>query len=171
MSAKSKSTRWFATIALCMMATGLFACGPDPGERKQVEAFWDKGPPPILRFRGEKVFWDGDWVNDGPASFYDELGRLVGEGRFDLGQETGEWTLERNGFTELGSFVSGKRHGDWTYKYPSGKSQEKGRYNMDKREGEWRSFYSNGDLKSIRVYVEGKLKGVPETWDADGHRN
>jgi antitoxin component YwqK of YwqJK toxin-antitoxin module len=135
------------------------------------EAFWDKGPPPILRFRGEKVYWDGEWVNDGLGTFYDEMGRVVAEGSFKLGKESGPWALDENGFRAEGSFVDGQRHGEWSYKYPSGKVQESGVYNMGKREGEWRGFYSNGSLKILRVYVDGVLKGSPETWDVEGHRN
>ncbi|MBL4771131.1 MAG: hypothetical protein JKY61_08320 [Planctomycetes bacterium] len=154
-----------ALLGLCL------ACGPDQGERRQEEAFWDKGPPPILRFKGEKVYWGDEWVNDGSAIYYDEMGRVVGQGRFDMGQEVGDWTLEEKGFVGRGSFSTGKRHGKWVYAYPSGKTQEEGRYNLGKREGEWRGFYSNGALKTIRVYVDGQLKGQPETWDVEGHRN
>ncbi len=160
------------SVLLLLMVVGLFfSCGPDQGERKQEEAFWDKGPPPILRFRGEKVYWEGGWINDGNATFYDETGRVVGEGSFDMGLETGDWMLEQDGYVGRGGFSKGKRHGDWAYQYPSGKTQEEGRYDMDKRIGEWREYYSNGTLRAIRVYVDGKLKGQPETWDVDGHRN
>ncbi len=132
---------------------------------------WDKGPPPIPSFRGEKVFWDGEWINDGPAIYYDEMGREIGKGHFEMGQESGQWTLEENGYVGRGSFQAGKRDGNWTYSYPSGKVQEEGRYAAGKREGEWTSYYSNGAKQATRVYVDGKLKGEPETWDINGRRN
>lgn len=157
---------------LLMMVAGLCtSCGPDQGERKQDEAFHDKGPPPILSFRGEKIYWDGEWINDGSAVFFDEMGRVVGEGSFDMGEESGDWMLEQDGFVGRGPFSKGKRHGEWTYAYTSGKTQEEGRYDMGKRIGEWYEYYSNGNQRAIRVYVDGKLKGEPETWDVNGNRN
>ncbi len=158
-------------LVLSMVAGLCTSCNPDQGERKQEEAYWDKGPPPILRFRGEKIFWDGEWINDGKAVFYDEMGRVVGEGSFEMGKEAGDWMLEQGGHVGRGRFSDGERDGLWTYSYPSGMTQEEGRYDMGKRVGEWRENYSNGKKRAIRVYVDGKLKGEPETWDVDGHHN
>jgi len=131
-------------------------------------AYWEKGPPPIVRMQGEEVYWKGAWVQDGPVTFFGKRGEIEGKGSYRLGLEEGEWTLMENGIRATGSFVAGKREGPWVYAYPSGRPQETGSYLAGKRDGEWRTYYTNGDLKTLTVYQDGKVQGPVQRWDSNG---
>ena len=129
--------KWTTLLIGLMLAGTIFACGPKDGERKPEVAYWDTGPPPVLRFEGEKVFWKGEWVNDGPVTYYDKTGRVIGKGSFKLGLEDGPWTLEEGGHIAEGHFRAGHRDGPWVYRYASDQIQEEGSYRAGKRHGEW----------------------------------
>ncbi|MEZ6004601.1 MAG: hypothetical protein R3F17_05525 [Planctomycetota bacterium] len=163
----SRSLPITALVAVALAC--LFGCKPDEGSRRPHKAFHDGGDPPMVRYEGEEVFWQGEWLADGPVTYFDRTGRVTGKGQFKLGKEEGPWSLlEEGGYLAEGEFKEGKREGQWMYRYSSGKIQEEGSYTAGKRVGEWRTYYSNGNLRSVTQYVDGEAQPGAETYDADG---
>ena len=169
MSARLPKRRTHALAAsLCLV---LFAaCGPADGTRRPQTAYYETGTPRQLRFEGEEVYWQGEWRKDGEAIFYDENGKVIGQGSYELGKEGGPWVLIENGSRGEGEFKEGQRSGSWEYSFPSGKTEEEGTYMEGKRHGEWTRYYSNGVIKSITTYDKGEAQGTPKHFDKNGER-
>ncbi len=157
-------------LLLFFLFGAFFACSPPDGTRRPQIAYHESGPPPLMSYEGEEVFWEGDWRKDGEATFYDDTGHVTGQGQYDLGLETGAWILINNGRRGEGSFSEGQRSGPWIYSYPSGKTEESGSYVDGKRHGEWQMFYTNGAKKSTTTYEQGEKVGPVISWDKDGGR-
>ena len=145
----------------------LAACGPAEGSRRPVEDHWPDGNS---KCKGEEVLLDGDWVFDGPVTFYREDGlSLQAEGHYEDGLESGRWVehLADDSRAE-GEYRAGLRHGTWTYWHSSGVKQEEGEYVEGKREGLWTWWYSDGQRRSEAQYVAGEFEGPRTDWDAEG---
>lgn len=153
-----------------LLVASTAACGAEEGERRSEKAYWDEGPPPVLRFEGEEVYWKGDWVTDGPVTYFDKTGRVTARGHFKLGKEDGDWTMEEGNTIGQGRFQEGRREGRWEYRYASDQLQEEGSYRAGQRDGEWRTYYSNGALETITQYENGQIVGEVQRFDYEGNR-
>jgi len=129
--------------------------------------------------------YEGAFVDDVPVGIhkeYNEQGKLItareytqeglvlGEGLFDEnGLRTGNWKLYDpylNYYFSEGSYLNGKKDGQWTYFYPNGRKEQDGFYSEDKPDREWIWFYETGIKKREEVYVFGKREGPYTEYDS-----
>ena len=152
---------------LCLLAA---SCNPPEGERRPLVAYHLGPSPAPKRVEGEEVFFDGNWVKDGPVTFYDKAGNVTHRGDYALGLESGQWTeMGADGITGTGSYREGERHGRWEYRYASDQVQSEGSYDMGRRTGLWTTYYSDGSKESEKPYVGGQLEGTVKVYDPLGN--
>ena len=115
---------------------------------------------------GEKML-EGEYKIDqrvGKWTGYYEDGSKKFTGAYKNGQESGLWETfypSSNVTSSSGNFVNGRRDGEWTYQYQSGKLREKGSFENGVESGVWTNYYENGQKQGEGSFVAGKREG---TW-------
>lgn len=72
-----------------------------------------------------------------------------------------------------GNYSAGKRNGEFTFFYPSGKIERKGNYQNNRRTGKWEYYYSNGKIKQLVLFTPNERKDdfvVTDFFDRLGHQ-
>ena len=160
----------------------VFSCAPglNEGQERPLIQHWqvgsllpstDRSPhagPPI-RCQGREVVLQGEWVKDGPFTFFDEQGKEAARGSYVAGLEEGFWTqVEPSGVLARGNFLAGRRDGPWSYTHPNGSPQEQGAYSKGKRIGRWTRWYADGTLAAEVGYQAGKRQGTCTYYTEEG---
>ncbi len=124
-------------------------------------------------------------LEDGPLTEYNSAGKVVLQGDFIDGLETGPWYIEMGDYKEEGAFIDGQRHGEWihtylrndevayegeyidgnahgkhTWYYPNGKKMLEGKYEMGLKDGDWKRYNEQGIIMLTITYKEGADKRV-----------
>lgn len=72
-------------------------------------------------------------------------------------------------FKGKGLYANDKRINEWTFYYPNGKIEQKGRYDKKGRaQGEWKWFYENGSLLREEFYLDNLRNGIMTEFTEDG---
>ncbi len=78
------------------------------------------------------------------------------------GKKQGEWTyFYKSGKTKsVGSYKNSRRVGKWEFFYENGKTEQTGQYNKrGKATGTWHWYYPNGEVLREEAFENGKLNG------------
>lgn len=105
-------------------------------------------------------------ADEGIFTEYYPSGKIRAEGPKRGTQNVGYWKyyFETSKILQSeGSYVNGKKNGEWKTYYPSGKLASHGLYINDKPSGEWLYFHEGGGLSVQGVYVDGQREG---NWSA-----
>ncbi len=106
-------------------------------------------------FENGKVKNQGAFVDDkavGIHTTYAKSGKVVESKKYS----SSGWVLYK-GIIDR----KGKRQGDWTYFYKSGKVKSTGKYKNNRRVGEWEFFYENGKTEQVGKYDKrGRTTGL-----------
>lgn len=109
-------------------------------------------------------------VPDSAIEYFD--GIIIAKGAVDsVRNRKGIWTEYHitGEFKGKGVYKEGKRIGEWEFFYPSGKLEQKGKYDKKGREqGDWKWFYENGKIWREENYVNGKREGALKDYDDEG---
>lgn len=109
-------------------------------------------------------------VPDSCIEYFD--GIIVAKGAVDsVRNRVGPWIEYHNSgeFRAKGVYKEGYRTGDWEFFYPSGKLEQKGRYDKKGRaQGVWKWYYENGALLREENYINGKREGKLTDYDEKG---
>jgi uncharacterized protein len=123
------------------------------------------------KIKSSGTFHEG--VPEGYTRQFDEEGKITGSQLFTKGYLIGEGVYDEKGLKQglwkeyyltgqlkgEGMFQDDKRTGEWIYYYPSGKVEQKGKYNSQgKPVGEWKWWYESGNLLRVETF----LKGLPD---------
>lgn len=103
-------------------------------------------PPDGLEVYCARVFEDGRTVRQGPSIQWHGASRRAA----------------------IGSWMDGKRSGNWQTWHPNGSAHEQGNYIAGVREGIWIAFHASGERASEGEYVNGKEHGRWVYWSDDG---
>ena len=63
----------------------------------------------------------------------------------------------------------GNRVGIWEFYYSNGNISSKGLYVNGKEEGIWEIYYSNGNIDAKGLYVDGNREGIWESYWSNGN--
>src|SRR5690606_25906295 len=97
---------------------------------------------------------------------------VVARGAVDsLRNRQGTWVEFHNTgeFSSKGVYRNGRRAGEWEFYYPSGKLEQKGRFdNRGREQGPWKWYYENSSIHREEYYVNGRLNGEFREYDVEG---
>lgn len=128
---------------------------------------------------------DGNFVNHGTWTMWDEQGRVMGSGEFNQGQRTGTWIRNYvagecelvNGplgkqfaapFVSTAHFEQGEIEGAWTLVDSKGRNVFEWNFKQGKRHGQCVWYYPNGEVWREIEYVNGEPNGEFIEWTPDG---
>jgi antitoxin component YwqK of YwqJK toxin-antitoxin module len=79
-------------------------------------------------------------------------------------------TYENEIKRSIQQYVNGKDYGKWTFYFPNGTIETKGRFNkLGKRTGKWKYYYENGQLKQVSKYSKkGERSGKWKKYNEQG---
>lgn len=99
-------------------------------------------------------------------------GHVLGQdnGRMVSGRKNGEWTYryENGQIKNIGSYENGSRAGTWLGYYESGNLFYEGAYLKGKKHGQWISYYDDRTLFYRGTYKAGKEHGEWIAFNPDG---
>lgn len=156
----------------CGLLLAAAACGPAENSQRELRAFHADEK---VKVTGTEIYYDGEWVKHGEATFYHEDGvthRAVGN--YVHGYEQGWWNeWYEDQVRAEGQYVDGHREGLWIYWFPEPFEgnlikKEEGHYLAGKRTEKWSLWFSNGLRKSLAIYENGKMDGPRTDWRLDG---
>jgi hypothetical protein len=125
-----------------------------------------KGAPPP---DGTEIWCEKDVggvpVKDGPYVVYNLNGKVMIEGNYKDGKQSGEWTMYHpNGQrASVDYYTDGVRNGIHTSWYGNGQKAIEGEYRDDKREGVWHRWDPNGFREWTDVYKNDEKISVGES--------
>jgi antitoxin component YwqK of YwqJK toxin-antitoxin module len=109
-------------------------------------------------------------VPDSAIEYFD--GIVIARGAVDsLRNRRGLWTEYHHtgAFRGKGWYKDGYRTGEWDFFYPSGKLEQKGKYDKKGRmQGDWKWYHENGQIQRQEHYVNGKREGEMKDFDEEG---
>lgn len=117
------------------------------------------------------IFFSCTSPSECPELIYDSLDRITYDTDGNL--YTGRCiTYEGNTKRSVQQYLGGNDYGVWTFYYPEGQIETKGRFNKDgKRVGTWKYFYNNGKLKQVSKYSKnGDRKGKWIEYNMEGEK-
>lgn len=129
----------------------------------------------------------GNCVNHGLWRLTDAAGQVMGGGRYDMGQRTGEWhrwlhatdlapeqSRELSGFESpflsRATFVNGKLSGEWMISDARGRMSRSIAFVDGVRQGEFRTWAPTGQLVHVEPYFDGRLEGRSLVWSEVEHK-
>ncbi len=99
-------------------------------------------------------------------------GVVVAKGAVDNDRNRiGPWVEYHNTgeFKGKGIYIAGSRTGEWEFFYPSGKLEQKGRYDKKgKAQGVWKWYYESGAVMREENYVNGRREGEMTDYNENG---
>jgi MORN repeat variant len=111
-------------------------------------------------------------VKDGPYVVYNLNGKMMIEGSYRDGKQSGQWTMYHpNGQrASMDYYTDGVRNGLHTSWYANGQKAIEGEYHNDKREGVWHRWDPNGFREWTEVYKDDeKIAGGDSSAPAAKH--
>lgn len=155
---------------------------------------------PALRASGERCYWETDLhlnvtghavvaevlerhlaagggelglpsrLPDGPHEERDGSGRLLARGSWLDGRRAGEWVRYYPSGAERsrGRWEDGRRVGEWAWSYESGGPMKQGRFENGERTGLWREWYRDETLRREGAFRDGRPHGEWREWHPDG---
>lgn len=104
---------------------------------------------------------------------YSSTSWVVYTGRIDKkGKRQGDWTYfyKSGKIKSTGTYKNGRRVGDWKFYYEDGKIEQTGQYNKRaKATGEWKWYFNNNQLLRQEVFSNGKENGDFVEYDRNGN--
>jgi antitoxin component YwqK of YwqJK toxin-antitoxin module len=189
-----------ATIAMCVP----FLSGPSWGVEietaKAITPATDKPQPAVEvireRFADGKVKIErevtmdanGNYVNHGSWQMWDEAGKLIAEGRYDMGRRTGQWSrwCDRGAAPQLANppfdefdapFVSratlaaGELDGEWIISDAQGRKCSSVAFHCGRRNGKATLWQPDGQVYREAAFRNGVAVGEVRECNADGRLN
>lgn len=173
--------------ALGFGACAAFDCGTCFGAEEQpvVEVVRERFPDGRVRIeRDVTVDADGNYVNHGAWRMWDEAGKLIAVGRFEMGRRSGEWTRIWNRgeaalldqspfdqyaapFTSLATFVAGELDGDWTIVDAQDRKCSCVAFRHGKRDGKATLWQADGQVCREATFRNGVAVGDVRERGAD----
>jgi hypothetical protein len=97
---------------------------------------------------------------DGGEKIYFENGVLAAEGSYLKGRRIGEWHhfYETGALLASGDYFDGDKTGNWIFHFSSGAKKAEGKYLNDEKHGSWREWDRKG-VESEVIYDQGVRKG------------
>ncbi len=88
---------------------------------------------------------------DGVAKIYFENGVLAAEGTYVKGRRIGEWQhfYETGALLACGDYINGEKTGNWIFHFSSGNKKSEGKYFNDQKHGSWREWDRNGVVSEV----------------------
>jgi len=128
---------------------------------------------------------DGNYVNHGTWTMWDEKGRMVATGEFKNGVRHGAWTrwyASNEGemfnaplykqfqgpFTAEATFQDGKLHGAWVVVDSKKHKCSEWTFENGERHGKSLTYFPTGSKMTEAEYKNGQLEGESLEWGADG---
>lgn len=154
--------------------------------RSELEVISERYPNGAVRVRREVTQDEYEnFVNHGGYELYDQAGKLVMSGRYNMGRMVGVWsrTLAINEinlgndavdrqfhgpFVSTVEFVDGEINGPWTIVDPSNHKVLEWQFRLGKPHGAWVWYHSNGRKRKQAQYEDGIIKGIVTEWTPDG---
>lgn len=122
-------------------------------------------------YPGNQVKKEENYFNgkeEGESIEYNEFGEVIAKGEFFEGEPEGEWYYFVNDHKEIGSYVTGLRHGKWKYYYENDVLQFEGEYIQGNPDGKHKYYYPNGELKEEQYYTQGIREKHWKKYDESG---
>lgn len=148
-------------MAIAIVASLALSCGSDDSEREKrddtpraSQPAQPKGPCPS----GTELYKREATGSPTVTGCRKPNGDFHGPYKVELGE-----TL-----TAEGKFENGKRHGDWIYRHPNGKTWKQGRYVQGRLDGEWKEFSKAGKLLGTYTLKNGTGREI--TWWDNGNK-
>ncbi len=117
---------------------------------------------------------EGEFTEDyGLVTEYHHSGKIAGQGPRLGPRKTGRWRYysETDGtLLSEGDYREGRKTGEWTTYYPSGKVASCGTYTEDEPNGVWIYYHPNGNVASSGSFVAGRKDGYWVSFDDSGHK-
>jgi antitoxin component YwqK of YwqJK toxin-antitoxin module len=128
---------------------------------------------------------DGNYVNHGAWRMWNELGGLVGEGRYEMGWRTGQWSrwfsraeaplLDTHPFDEFeapfvsrATFAAGELEGEWTIADAQDRKCSSVVFRRGKRDGTATLWQKDGEVCREATFRNGVAVGDVRERNADG---
>lgn len=116
-----------------------------------------------------KSQYDASGVLSGKVEEFDSAGQLVKVANYRQGVLNGEFAkFLGNGVVYKENYKDGKREGERTDFYPSGKTRAVRKYQRDLLHGELRSYFESGELRAKGLFAYGKIVGNIEVYNQKG---
>ncbi|MCH7729889.1 MAG: hypothetical protein IH991_25975, partial [Planctomycetes bacterium] len=128
---------------------------------------------------------DFNYINHGMYRRWNESGKLIAEGRFDLGRRVDQWTREfarneskifaympfklfKEPFTSTANFREGLLHGKWTIEDEEGRIVSEIEYVNGARHGQMTRFYPDGSKMREINFRNGYVDGLYREFNEKG---
>ncbi len=128
---------------------------------------------------------EGNYVNHGTWTMWDEKGRLLGSGEYVQGKRQGQWVrnfeageaevlggplskLFKAPFVSTGTFVDDQLSGAWSVVDAEGRQVFEWNYQDNHRDGKCAWLYPNGEVWRQVEYLQGEPHGEFTEWAPDG---
>lgn len=118
----------------------------EPTPAPPLDLAWPDGKP---RVHCEQALdAKGETVRHGACQEWHKNGELAAEGRYELGQRSGEWRFlhDTGKLAAKGIYVAGDKNQIWDVYWPDGAKRAHGKYRGDLREGHWSVWGPEGAL-------------------------
>ncbi len=192
--------RWM--ILVCAVAVGTaFLCRPCLGaegteagatpltnaaDEPVVEVIRERYPDGKVKVEREVTTdADGNYVNHGAWRMWNELGGLIGEGRYENGRRTGQWSrwfsrgeaplLDKHPFDEFdapfvsrATFAAGELEGEWVVADAQGRKCSSVIFRHGKRDGTATLWQLDGEVCREATFRNGVAVGDVRERNSDG---
>ncbi len=129
------------------------------GKEEEITFYFDNYVQGVGKFENNKTI--GFW------QFYNENGRLTGQGNFNSnGERDGAWKwFHDNGVVkETANYKAGKLEGENATYYSNSRINNLSVFKNDLLEGEYKKYNENGALLEKKYFKNGKLNGLYESY-------
>ena len=107
-------------------------------------------------------------IYDGMCTVYDDSGKVVVQGNYKEDYEEGEWFYITGDHTLKGSYIEGKKTGEWRSFYNEKQITFKGSFQNGLPIGKHLYWYENGTLMKFGEFRSGRKSGVWTTYTSGG---
>jgi antitoxin component YwqK of YwqJK toxin-antitoxin module len=105
---------------------------------------------------------------DGESFTLSIAGDTLEHGMYAEGMEEGRWIYRNDSVRVEGSYLSGKKEGNWKTYYPNGKLKRIESYFNDELDGISLFYWENAIRKAEYTYINGLLNGNAYLYDKEG---
>jgi antitoxin component YwqK of YwqJK toxin-antitoxin module len=158
---------------------------PPPAGAELIEERFTSGDVKVRRYVVQDD--EGNYVNHGPWTHFNQTGNAIGGGSFEMGRQQGKWyrilaaseskILSGKLYKDFkGPFrvdvdlVDGKLHGSWTVTDSKDRMCSEWHFDRGLRNGKSTWFHANGQLALEVDYVEGVVDGHVRTYNGAGEQ-